>query len=311
MSSATRNFSPIILFAYNRPEHFAKTLEALKNNTLAGQSDLFIYSDAPKKEEDYTKVKAVRQIADNVTAFHSVTLIKQETNLGLADSVIIGVTNIVNQFGKVIVLEDDIITSKYFLEYMNDALNFYETESRVMHISGYMYPVDTDDLPEYFFLKPTSCWGWATWKRAWDKFEKNPSKLVKQFDRSMIRDFNMNNTFRFWQQITANATGRLNTWAIFWQATVYLEKGLSLHPKYSFTQNIGMDNSGENCSKTESFTHKSIHIHYNKHFPGVVEENILARQRLEAFFNRIKKPLWRKVISKFHKKLSKIIKVNK
>src|SRR6185437_3951976 len=153
-----QDLAPIVLFAYNRPVHLAKTLEALRNNTLARQSDLIIYSDAAKKPADQKKVQEVRDLVADVSGFRSVRVIYQEANRGLARSIIEGVTDTLNQHNRAIVLEDDILTSPYFLHFMNDALSFYEHEPKVMHISAYMYPIDSMDLPETFFLKPTSCW---------------------------------------------------------------------------------------------------------------------------------------------------------
>jgi len=171
--------APIVLFVYNRPRHTRQTIEALRKNELAGESDLFIFSDAPKNEEMEEKVKEVREYIKNIDGFKKVTVIEREENRGLAKSIIEGVTKIVKEHGRVIVLEDDIVTSPYFLRFMNDALEFYKGQERVMHISGYVYPIETDGVDDTYFVKPASCWGWATWGRAWSSFKKDASIYLK------------------------------------------------------------------------------------------------------------------------------------
>jgi hypothetical protein len=173
--------------------------------------------------------------------FKNIEIIERDRNWGLANNIIDGVTRIVNEYGKIIVLEDDIETSPYFLKFMNEALEFYEDKEKVMHISGYMYPVRKDGLPDTFFIKPTSCWGWGTWKRAWQHFERNPEKQIRLLSKEQIKDFNLNNSYNYWEQVVLNYEGKLYTWAIFWYLTVYIKGGLSLHPRDSLARNIGTD----------------------------------------------------------------------
>jgi len=135
---------------------------------------------------------------------------------------------VVNKYGKVIVLEDDIVTSPFFLRFMNNALEFYEKEEKVWHISGYMFPINTTGLNDTFFTKGMFCWGWGTWERAWKHYKRNPESLPPQFTQEMIRDFNYENTNKFYDQVLANINGKLRTWAIFWYATIYLNNALCL-----------------------------------------------------------------------------------
>jgi glycosyltransferase involved in cell wall biosynthesis len=293
-----KTLAPVILFAYNRPWHLAQTISSLKNNSLASETDLIIYSDSAKSSKDQAKVEQVRQFLSSISGFQSIKIIARDSNYGLAASIIEGVTETVNRCGKVIVMEDDMLTSPYFLQYMNDALDFYENEPEVMHVSAYMYPIDTQGLPESFFLKPATCWGWATWQRAWQHFEKNPKKLIKQFDKDMIKDFNLNNSFRYWPQVLANLKGRINTWAIFWYASIYLKGGYSLHPRSSYVQNIGLDGSGEHCSPTDIFSVKQLNQSPACQFSAEIKENSLASLHLEQFFRNNKRPLWSILLAK-------------
>ena len=170
--------APIIVFVYNRPHHTKQTLEALKKNTIASQSELYIFSDGAANNDLKAKINEVRNYVKDIRGFKKTTLIERRQNLGLANSIIDGVTRIINKHGKVIVLEDDIVTSPYFLKFMNDALNFYEKKKDVWHISGWNYPIDNKGLNDVFFWRLMNCWGWATWSDRWVNFEKNVEKTI-------------------------------------------------------------------------------------------------------------------------------------
>jgi hypothetical protein len=149
-------------------------------------------------------------------------------------------------------MEDDLITSPYFLRYMNDALELYKNNDEVMHVSGSTYPVqDFCDESSYFLHLPL-CWGWGTWQRAWNNFTKDID-VMQQFDRKMIAEFNFDHTYDYWAQLQLNRKGVMNTWFVFWYAKVYLMNGLSLFPQKSFVKNIGMDGTGVHCSKTNRY----------------------------------------------------------
>ena len=247
--------APIVLFVYNRPWHTEQTLTALMQNGLAEESTLYIYSDGAKNSgfEEAQKVKEVRNLIRSKKWCNEVNIIESDNNKGLADSIKDGVTEIVNKYGKIIVLEDDIVTSKGFLKYLNDALAMYEKEEKVFHISGYMFPVK-GKLPKTFFYKQTSCWGWATWADKWKIFEPSAKKLYEKLQFSgKIEQANIDGTNQFVRHLKENAEGSLKTWAVLWHFSVYFQDGLCLHPNKSLVQNIGLDNSGSNCEITDKF----------------------------------------------------------
>lgn len=240
--------APIVLFTYNRPEHTRLTLEALVKNELASDSDLIIYSDGPKDDAGAGKVQAVRNYLHTVNGFKSITIKEEEKNCGLANSIIAGVTEVVNKYGRIIVLEDDMVTSPYFLRYMNDALEIYQNEEKVISIHGYMYPVKAQ-LPETFFLRGADCWGWATWKRGWDLFEADGKKLQAELkSRKLFFAFNMNGSFPFADMLEGQIQGRNDSWAIRWHASAFLKNKLTLYPGSSLLLNTGNDQSGSNRS---------------------------------------------------------------
>ncbi len=288
--------SPIILFLYNRPWHTMQTLDALAKNELAKDSILYIFCDGIKenaKEIEINNIYETRKIANIENRFKEIIVIEQESNKGLANSIIDGVTEIVNKYGKVIVLEDDIVTSPGFLKYMNDALDMYENEEKVMHISGYMYPI-VKKYSDTFFLKTTSCWGWATWSSSWKYFEKNIDKQMKEIDNVKgWNEFTINSTqLSFKTQLELNKSGVLNTWAIFWYASVFLRGGTSLHPFPSLVQNIGFDGTGENCGEGGNAKSPFTWSELAKNI-DVVRKNKLTSKKeylsLQHFFNKIYK----------------------
>ncbi len=246
--------APIVLFVYNRPWHTQQTVEALQKNELASESDLFIFSDAPKKPEAVAAVQEVREYIKTVGGFKSVSIVERDINFGLANSIIDGVTRLCNEYGRVIVLEDDLVTSPCFLRYMNDALDLYEHEEMVISIHGWVYPV-AEKLPETFFLRGADCWGWATWKRGWDIFEPDGKKLLESLkDRHLERAFNFGGSYDYLGMLDSQVKGGNDSWAIRWYASAFLSNRLTLYPGRNLVLNIGNDNSGTHCGVTEIFS---------------------------------------------------------
>lgn len=250
------DLAPVVLFVYNRPWHTKQTIEALLRNTLADKSELFIYSDAAKSSKDQAVVQEVRGYICSISGFKKVEIIERNKNWGLADSIIDGVTTIVNKHGKVIVLEDDLVTSPFFLKFMNDALVCYEHIDRIMHISGWNYPINSAEVDDVFLWRLMNCWGWATWKNAWGYFSKNPIKLMKSFSSADVQYLNLDGDIGSWSEVQANIDERINTWAIFWYASIIKRRGLCLNPTFSLVDNIGLDGSGINCGSNVKFKNK-------------------------------------------------------
>jgi hypothetical protein len=289
--------APIVLFVYARPDHTQSTLDALAANALADKSDLTIYADAARNESEAVKVRAVRDIVNSASGFRSLTVIERKTNYGLARNIIEGVTEVCNRYGRVIVLEDDIVTSPYFLSFMNAALDQYANEPRVWHISGWNYPIDPEGLGDAFLWRAMNCWGWATWADRWTFFQKDPQHLIESWDKKKIDCFNLDGTYNFWRQITANQEGKLNTWAIFWYATIFENQGLCLNPAQSFVRNIGHDGYGENCGNTDIFAVNQLGEKFND-LPIYNEELALAVKRIKVFYNDVQPTLTKIMIKR-------------
>ena len=244
--------APIALFAYNRPTHLARTLSALQANPLARESELFVFSDGPKHAQDQQAVEEVRQVIQQSTGFRRVFVQEQSINLGLAQSIIGGVTSLVERYGRVIVVEDDLVVAPGFLRFMNQALSHFSTEARVMQIAGYMFPIpQAVTLGDVFFTRQAASCGWATWARAWQHFNADSDELMKQISLAGRRhEFDLDGTYPYFTQLMKHAEGALDVWGVRWHASMFLQHGLCLYPTQSLVSNIGMDGSGMHCTPT-------------------------------------------------------------
>ena len=299
-----QNFAPIALFVYNRPEHTRRTIKFLKQNLLAEESRLFIFSDAPKDESNQMLVEEVREIIRSVDGFKEVEIIERKSNLGLADSIIDGVSRLVKEYGKVIVFEDDLISSTYTLQYFNDALTRYQNEEKVMHIGAYMYALKDESLPETFFYRAATSWGWATWDRAWKNFEPDIDKLMGQFDREKKHQFSIEGTMNFWKQIEEFKSGKNNSWAIRWYASIFLKGGLTLNPSQSLINNIGHDGTGIHSGLNDIYN-VIINPHPIRSFPDKIEEDQQAYLAIKEFLKNRKGSFWQRILRFAKEKLNR------
>ena len=294
--------APILLFVYNRPEHVRRSIESLLRNELAAQSELFIYADAAKDEAAESTVAEVRQYIKGIKGFKSVHITERERNWGLANNVIDGVTTLVNQYGRVIVLEDDLIVAPYFLQFMNDALETYKDSQEVGHIQACDFTHDPS-LPDTFLIKWTGSWGWATWDRAWKNFNPNGKELLRQLEeRKLTRTFDFNENYRFTRMLRRQIEGKNNSWAIRWNASLFLADILSLNVGRSLVQNEGFDGSGTNCGGGGLYSSNLwMHPLTVKHiFP--LTENKEARKAFERYYHRTN-CFWAKAIRRIKRTL--------
>jgi len=294
-------FAPIAIFCYNRPKHLSKLLQSLTECPEWNRSEVYFFRDGPRMRtsEELESIEAVDRIIDQFSYSHKTSISRSKSNLGLAESIKNGVSMVLKEHDKVIVLEDDLLISRGFLKYMNDALNLYNNQPEVMHVSGYMFPIKA--LTEQtFFFNYTSCWGWGTWKRAWKHLEWDclslKRKLIQEgkWNHFSLDGHNSNET-----QLDQNIFGQKKTWAVRWNASVELRNGYCLHPAKSLVNNLGFDGSGENCppSNREYYHSKlATHIRVEK---KALHENQQVIKAMKSFYktqnkkialeNRIKK----------------------
>jgi len=289
--------APICLFVYNRPWHTAQTIESLKNNISASESDLYIFSDGSRNDNASDSVNEVRSYIATITGFKSVNIILRETNLGLAQNIISGVSDVINIHGKIIVLEDDIITHPKFLKFMNDALDLYKNDENVASIHGYVYPIE--GLPETFFVKGADCWGWATWARAWSVFEPNGAKLLDEIKQKKAeKEINYNNSMNYVRMLKNQIAGNNDSWAVRWHISAFLKNMLTLYPGKSFVTNIGFDSSGQHCTTSDIYNPILCDNYYELKKIQLVE-NKNAIKLFEDYFNKTNKPKFIKGINYF------------
>ena len=295
--------APIVLFVYNRLYHTMRTIESLQKNLRACESILYIYSDGPKDENDVEVVAAVRNYVKGVSGFADVIHVEKEQNKGLACSIMSGVTDVVSKYGRIVVLEDDIVTSPFFLTYMNDALNKYQDDEQVMHIAGYMLPINSSGLKETVFYRNTSCWGWGTWKSAWDKMENNACLLESKFTEEMKYRFNIDGAYDSWSILDRTCLGKVDSWAILWYASVFLSGGVCLHPAKSLTKNIGHDGSGIHCDTSDMYD-VDIYQGLITEFEEVPIENALVLRRIKRYMQISRIPTIKTISKRFCKMLT-------
>ena len=294
--------APILLFVYNRPEHTRRCIESLTRNALAANSTLYIYADGTKDTTQQSAVDEVRSYLRTISGFKTVNLIERKENWGLARNIIDGVTTQVNRYGKVIVLEDDLVVAPYFLQFMNDALETYKDEPKVGHIQACDFTQDPS-LPETFLIKWTGSWGWATWERAWKHFNPDGKALLEELEqRKLTYTFDFNGKYGFTRMLRRQIEGKNNSWAIRWNASLFLKDILSLNVGRSLVQNEGFDGSGTNCGGGGLYA-SNLHLAplpVQKISP--IEENKAARQAFVRYYARTNS-FWAKAIRRIKRTL--------
>jgi hypothetical protein len=239
------SLAPVALFAYNRPEHLRKTLDALLADPLASQSELHVFCDAAKRPEHASAVAEVRRMVRSITGFCTIAIVERESNFGLAKSIREGVGALCATHGRVIVLEDDLLVAPGFLGFMNAGLARYQNDAKVYQISAYMYPGCYPGDDDALFLPTISCWGWATWARAWAHFDPSLAGLAAlQESQDMRHRFNLHGAYDYFSMAKQQSCGKIDSWGICWNLSVFMQDGLVLFPRESLVQNIGVDASG-------------------------------------------------------------------
>lgn len=250
--------APVVLFVYNRLDHTMNVISSLAQNLLAKETDLYVFSDAAKTEKGLPQVSAVRDYIrkkDWRSGFGNVTIVEAEHNKGLAKSIIGGVTEILKKYGKVIVVEDDLVLSPYFLKYMNDALEYYKDASDIWSISGYSFPMKSlRNYPhDVFYSYRGTSWGWATWLDRWEKTDwevKNYSEFVK--NKAWKKRFERGGD-DLPGMLAAQMEGKINSWAIRWVFTQSNLDMYTIYPKKSYVLNDGCDGSGTHVGDTDEY----------------------------------------------------------
>lgn len=233
--------APIAIFVFRRAERTRDLLDSLRANPEAAGSRIHVFCDGPREVGDVPAVSATRAVVRS-SGFAELVLVERERNLGLAASVIDGVTRMCRDHGRVIVLEDDLVLAPTFLEYMNCALDRYGQDERVYAVSGYMHPITPPAGSDATFLPLVSSWGWGTWQRAWSAFDEAASgRKALRASWRMRRRFDLGGSYPFWSLLEMQRRGEVDSWAIRWYLSVFLRRGLSLFPARSLVEHRGLD----------------------------------------------------------------------
>lgn len=247
------NLAPVVIFAFRRPNHLAAVINGLRANPEALDTPLIIYCDGARSDSHVTDVRLVRELAYETSGFAFVRVIERERNLGLSRSITEGVTEVCKEFGRAIVLEDDVVPTPHFLSYVNSALVRYVDDDRVFSVGCYSLDAGTD-LPETFFLTVPDCWGWAVWERSWKSFNPDARKLLDEINRrKLARRFDFEGAYPYTRMLADRVAGMNDSWAICWYATALLVNGLVLYPRRAVTANIGLDGTGTHVQGTQGW----------------------------------------------------------
>ena len=299
-----QELAPIVLFVYNRPWHTKKTIEALKNNELAGESDLFIFADNTIDDKNKESVDVVRSYVKTIDGFKSVNIVERETNFGLAKNVISGVTEVIDRYNKVIVLEDDIVCSRIYLSYMNKLLSYFQYNEKIYSVTGYTFPIKIPAEYKYdvYFSLRASSWGWGTWKDRWEIVDWD----VEDYDSFImnpghIKSFN-NGGDDLTLMLRNQVEGKIDSWSIIWSYTHFKNNSYCVYPTKSRLENIGADGSGIHTDRTKKY---DVLLNENETKLILTEEIILNDEIILNFQKFFSQNKLKKIISKLNNFLSK------
>lgn len=299
--------APIIVFAYNRPEHLRRTIEALAANELAAESILYVYCDGPKAnatEEELENVRKVRAFAHSVQGFRGVFVVEQPINKGLDPSEIEAITKIVNKYGKVISVEDDLITNRYFLRFINEGLDFYESDKRIYSIAGFVdaIPFPVAYKKDIFASYRAESYGWGTWADRWNQTEWDERKyqIIQHPTKKQIRAFNRGGDDMY-PMLLDKLNGRTDAWDIRWAYTMYVHDGLCIRPTKSLVYNIGFDGTGVHSGTIDQSVVLSKtaplygSVEYDIHFVKEIKIDKRIQKSVHDYFRLQTDSWWKKL----------------
>lgn len=286
--------APIVIVAHRRPEKLRNLLDSLAECPEAVSSPLHIFLDGPGSSAHLPMIKETRSVARKEKRFLSLSVQEYSKNLGLVNSVVGGVSQILDDHDRLIFLEDDLVVSPFFLGFMNDALRVYEAVDEVVSIHGYVYPME-ETLPETFFIRGADCWGWATWRRGWATYRHDASALLRELiDTEQVDEFDFGGSYPFTDMLRSQAEGKNDSWAVRWYASAFLAGKVTLYPNTSLVMNTGLDGSGTHGKGDSGYIGQVA----SEPVPVVAQEpveNKRARQAFEDFFRSTRGGLWNRL----------------
>lgn len=310
--------TPVAVFAYNRPFHTRRALESLSRCYRRKECDFFFFLDGPRTEDARPQVNATRKVLKEWGGEFNAQIVERNSNQGLANSIVSGVTELCRKYGRVIVLEDDLVVGTDFLHYMLESLSRYKNDEQVLQIGGFTVSSPENLTTDVFLLPVTTTWGWATWQRAWRHFSWQPRDLdTAKLDREWYRLFDLNGTCSFSNMLEDRLSGRNDSWGILWWYAVSRCQGLVAYPKNSLVWNGGFDGSGVHCGSGEFAGQKAPESLSNSNFsgklifPSTISYDSSHLTRLEDYFrgqpcNKISGKIVRTIYHTFNRLLKKM-----
>jgi len=278
--------SPIAVFGFNRPAHLSQTLAALSENFGAEESDLFIFIDGPRDTYDAALIQACVEVSNEfIDRFRSFKLVQGPSNRGLAKSIISGISAVLEDYPTVIVVEDDLVTSPYFLDFINRGLDRFADDPEVASIHGFVTPFRRP-LNEPFFLRGADCWGWGTWRDRWHLFNPDGQELLDQLEsRELLSEFDLGGAYSFSGMLKDQIAGKNNSWAIRWHASMFLQNKLTLYPARTYVVNIGFDGSGTHTGHTSIYESELSLV--QQQLPSKIEASQTGVRELSLWYREV------------------------
>jgi len=313
-----KSSTPIAVFVYNRPDHTRQLIESLLNCARLDECAVHIFCDGAKKPEYEQSVQSARVVAREFASRLNATILERDENLGLARSIVTGVTELCEKYGSVIVLEDDFILHPFFLDFMLQSLDRYADDELVAQVAGFTFPITDASLQnDAFFLPATSSWGWATWQRAWKLFswETESALQILDADPQLMRRFDMDGSFPCSDMLRLAANGKVDSWAIRWYWSVFQVGKLIIYPRRSLVWQNGFDETathttsaawtGMQAASKNDFLKEQWRNPIS--FPDTTQTDQVVFAKLKKFFRREEKEEEKPSLSLFAR-LKKILK---
>lgn len=286
--------TPIAIFLYNRPDHARQLFDSLLKCSRLEECKVYVFCDGAKNPQHANTVQAAREVVHEYSSSLKAEVFEREQNLGLAHSIVNGVTELCKQYGRAIVLEDDFILHPFFLDFMLQSLDRYADDERVAQVAGFTFPIDTPEKPDAFFLPLTTSWGWATWQRGWNLFSWDTGSALESLnaDPQLQARFNLHGAYPYADMMRLTAEGKMDSWAIRWYWHTFLANKLTLYPHRSLVWQNGFDLAATNTTGLWSGLQKQVNEFLAESwsnpllFPEIVQTDETAFQKLENFLRR-------------------------
>jgi GT2 family glycosyltransferase len=283
--------TPIAIFAYNRPRHLRELFNSLLKCTRLDECQVHVFCDGTKKPEHEVGVQAVRQVVGKFSPKLNAIVVNHEQNMGLARSIVSGVTELCRQYGRVIVLEDDFILHPFFIDFTLQSLDQYKDDERVAQVAGFTFPIEMPATPDAFFLPLTTSWGWATWQRAWKLFSWETESALQALDSNPQKRslFDLDGAYSYTNMLRLAAEGKVDSWAIFWYWCVFAAGKTVLYPRRSLVWQNGFDEFATNTTSTRTDLQLSLAGFLQEEwrtpisFPEIVQVDKIAFDKLKNF----------------------------